>query len=105
MIRYVKKILLGIAILCLFSPMLVQANEKVNLYFFWGDGCPHCAQEKLVLEQLKNKYSELNVYYYEVWNNQNNKKILDRVGKALKEKISGIPFTVIGTNTFTGFFP
>ena len=28
----------------------VFASEKqVNVYFFWGEGCPHCEKEKLFL--------------------------------------------------------
>jgi thiol-disulfide isomerase/thioredoxin len=25
---------------------LAQSNEPVVIYFFWGDGCPHCATQK-----------------------------------------------------------
>ncbi len=26
--------------------------DKTTIYFFWGDGCPHCATEKPFLEDM-----------------------------------------------------
>jgi thiol-disulfide isomerase/thioredoxin len=26
------------------------------VYFFWGDGCPHCEEEKQFLNEMKKKY-------------------------------------------------
>ena len=28
-------------------------EEKVNIYFFYGDGCPHCKKEEEFLDALK----------------------------------------------------
>ena len=28
----------------------LEPKNNVNLYLFWGDGCPHCAHAKDVLE-------------------------------------------------------
>ena len=49
-------------------------EEKINVYFFYGDGCPHCAKEEEFLEELKNEYGDkVNIFYYETWNNVDNK--------------------------------
>ena len=48
-----KKIILSL-ILFIFSSFVFidqsyaheSVNYNVNVYFFWGDGCPHCAAEK-----------------------------------------------------------
>ena len=51
-----KKIirLCGLFILLLLFPLVVNAKDnKVTLYLFHGDGCPHCASE---IEYLKNKF-------------------------------------------------
>ena len=45
-----------------------QEAQPVVLYFFWGDGCPHCAQEKPFLEELKGRYPNLEVRDYEIYN-------------------------------------
>ena len=50
----------------------VNAKEKVNLYLFWGDGCPHCAMEKEYLETLEKEFPNLTIAKYEVWYNEEN---------------------------------
>jgi len=82
---------------------VLAANNPVNIYFFWGDGCPHCAAEKPFLEQLTKKYPEVKIYAFEVWYNRDNLNLLMNVGKILNKDIGGVPFTVIGTNAVTGY--
>ena len=47
---------------------------EARLYFFWGDGCPHCAEAKPVLAQWKQQYPGLTVVEREVWNNAANRE-------------------------------
>jgi len=83
----------------------VKANDPntVNLYFFRGQGCPHCADEEKFLEGMKSKYPELQVKDYEVWYNKDNQKILEKVAEKLNKNVSGVPFTVIADQSFIGF--
>ncbi|MGB9726689.1 MAG: hypothetical protein ACPLXB_01170 [Minisyncoccia bacterium] len=89
-----------------FSPYSsVRAQEKeVNLYFFWGQGCPHCNKEKPFLDNLKQKYPQLHVYDFEVWYNSKNRNLLIEVGKTLKADVSGVPFTVINDQPIIGYY-
>ncbi len=80
-----------------------EEQNKVNIYFFWGEGCPHCAHEKPFLEELKNKYPGIIVHDFEVWENSQNRKLFIEVGKKLNEDISGVPFAIIGDKTFIGY--
>ena len=83
----------------------VFASEKqVNIYFFWGEGCPHCEYEKQFLEKLERKYPEVQVHDFEVWNNSKNRKLLIEVGKKLNVNVSGVPFTIIGEQYFVGWY-
>lgn len=79
-------------------------EKEVNVYFFWSEGCPHCAKEKLFLEKLKQKYSEVKVYDFEIYRNSENRKLLTEVGKKLNVKVVRIPFTAIGEKYFTGWY-
>jgi thiol-disulfide isomerase/thioredoxin len=79
------------------------AQNDATIYFFWGSGCPHCAEEKPFLEQLENTYPSLKVHSYEVWYDESNRALLTKVGKKLNKEISGVPFTIIGEKTFTGY--
>ena len=94
-----------ILILCVFFllPLNISAKEKLNVYFFHGDGCPHCAKETKFLEEIKEKYKYVNVIEYEVWYNEENSDLLKKVKSELNLDNSYIPFTVIGTKYFTGY--
>lgn len=79
-------------------------EEKINLYLFHGQDCPHCAEEKVWLEEIKDKYKkELNVYYYEVWYNAENATLMDQVISELDIKKNAVPLTVIGEKYYVGF--
>lgn len=81
------------------------ASEKeANIYFFWGEGCPHCAKEKPFLEKLEQKYPEVKVYDFEVWHNSKNRDLLIEAGKKLNANVSGVPFTVVGEKYFIGWY-
>lgn len=79
-------------------------NREVNIYFFWGEGCPHCAREEIFLSKLKEKYPEVNIRDFEVWKNSGNRKIYEEFDKKLKTSISGrVPLTVVGDKHFIGY--
>lgn len=74
-----------------------------TIYFFRGDGCPHCAAEEEFLQTLKTEYPTLKVVDYEVWYNQDNVKKLQQVAERLNIKSAGVPVTVIGESVVVGF--
>lgn len=79
-------------------------KNKVNIYFFWGSTCPHCKEEFAFFDEIKEEYGDYyNLYTYEVWENPDNEKIMNQFANALNEKITGVPYTVIGDESFTGF--
>ncbi|MDD3896729.1 MAG: hypothetical protein PHU04_02690 [Candidatus Peribacteraceae bacterium] len=80
-----------------------QAEREVNVYFFWGEGCPHCEKEKPFLEGLQQRYPSVNVHDFEVWNSSENRSLFIQVGKALNADVGGVPFTVIGEQYFVGY--
>ncbi len=79
-------------------------SNGVNVYFFRGDGCPHCEKEKIFLNGLKEKYPQITVRDFEVWKNRENRKIYAEFDKKLNASISGrVPFVVIGDKYITGY--
>ena len=80
-------------------------ENVVNIYFFHGDGCPHCAREETFLEEIKEKYKEkINVIEYETWNNDDNKDLMLKVKEYMGANVNqAVPFTVIGEKNFTGY--
>jgi len=101
--KIVSKIVLIVALFLLIAyPSYAQGNQ-INIYFFWGDGCPHCAEEKPFLENLEKKYSNVKVHDFETWGSSQNRELLARVGDSLQMNIQGVPFTVVGEKYFTGW--
>ena len=79
-------------------------KNKVNIYFFWGSTCPHCKAEFAFFDEIKEEYGDYyNLYTYEVWENPDNEKIMNKFADALNEEVTGVPYTVIGDVSFTGF--
>ncbi len=66
------------------------------IYFFWGDGCPHCAAQKPFLEQLERDYPGLEVRMYETWKDAGNADYLMEMAKAYGTTARGVPMTFIG---------
>ena len=80
-----------------------SSAEGFVLYFFWGDGCPHCEEEKLFLDEMKKDYPNMKILDYEVWYNKQNASLLVKMSKAYRIKSSGVPVTFINGNAFLGF--
>lgn len=80
------------------------SKEKINIYLFYGEGCPHCEELKKFLNSLGNKEkSYFNIYTFEVWNNSTNQQFMKDSAKYLNKEVSGVPFLIIGNNTFEGY--
>jgi len=81
----------------------VQADQPVVIYFFWGDGCPHCSAEKPFLAELQQRYPSVKVHSYEVWNDRVNQLFFRLMGEAYGFEPSAVPTTLIGRNHWVGF--
>lgn len=100
----VKKIIAISALLMVLFASSAKAEASLNTYLFYGEGCPHCAKERLFLfNVLKNEYPSLQIYEYEVYNNRSNSLLLQKVGQSLDADIGGVPFLVIGDKYFIGY--
>jgi glutaredoxin len=83
---------------------LVGDPDKVTIYFFWGDGCPHCVTQKSYLEELKEKYGdEIEIKSYETWKNSANVELFKIVAQAHRIQARGVPTTFIGEKNWVGF--
>ncbi len=89
----------------LFSHPNYQEQEgKANIYLFRGSGCEHCYQFLTYLEAITEKYGEtFNLISYEVWQNENNYQLMEKVSKKLGEKANGVPYIVIGKHFWAGY--
>lgn len=82
-------------------PLKINASEKIQIYLFHSDTCPHCKDEIEFLNKLEKKY-DIEIIKYEVSNEENSQK-MSLVKQAYNIDNPYVPFTTIGTVTFTGF--
>lgn len=83
---------------------ITKEEGKVNIYFFWGDGCPHCESEFAFFDSIESEYGDLyNLYTFETWKNEENAELLKIFSNAMEVESRGVPYTIIGEEVFTGF--
>lgn len=101
----------------LFSILLSGCAEKnydftedadtgnVILYFFWGDGCPHCAAAKPVLKEFNSEYSQLAIRAYEVYYNEANQLLYGQMADKLgvPDTGRGVPLLILGDKYWIGW--
>lgn len=81
-------------------------QESVEIYFFNSAICPHCAKEKEFLNNLKNKYPEIEIKEYELIYHPENKEVLNQFYEkyeVLKREKGFVPITFTPTKYFVGF--
>lgn len=110
-----KKIgLLVILMMILVAPFAVFAEEEgdkkdtkeVNIYFFRGQGCSHCAEAeewfKSIEEELGDRFE---IVDYETWYNEDNAELMKKVAEARgeAEQATGVPYIIVGDKSWIGF--
>lgn len=79
------------------------SNKKTIVYFFRGEGCPHCEEEHHFLDGLKRDRPTLEIREYEVWYNKKNALFMSDMLRAYDVQSSGVPVTCVGDRVFSGF--
>ncbi len=90
-----------VVILLLFC--FAKAQDTLDIYLFYGEGCPHCKKEQTHLKIFEEKYKNISIHRYEVYYNDDNMHLFGIVAKSLDADISGIPFLIIGEDYIVGF--
>ena len=98
-----KKIVFIFTFIFLLLPFSVNANEKVNVYLFYGDGCPHCSALEEYLDENYSNDKDVKVYKYEVWNDVTNQELWKKVEDVTGEEAKGVPYFVIGKEVIQGY--
>lgn len=101
--KILKYFLVFIALFSFILPVNAKENDKITLYLFYGDGCPHCAEEKLFLDEIKGSYDNFEIVMYEVWKDKDNQDFLNKVKSELGIERSGVPVTIIGDTYMVGW--
>ncbi|MEJ5201147.1 MAG: thioredoxin family protein [Anaerolineales bacterium] len=101
--------LIGLLLLLVLSPsqpaqaQTATPENKIVIYFFWGDGCPHCANAKPFLEELKKNHPQVEVRAYEVWYVDENQELLKKMAATYGFEATAVPTFFIGTQYWVGY--
>ncbi|MFN8190656.1 MAG: thioredoxin family protein [Nocardioidaceae bacterium] len=79
------------------------SEQPTVVYFFWGDGCPHCAEAEPFLAELADQHPGLEIRAFEVWHDKANAARLEEMAAAYGIEASGVPVIFIGQNAWVGF--
>ena len=79
-------------------------DKKVNVYIFRGSTCSHCFD---AIDHFSSIYKDegkyFNVKTYEVWSNEDNNELMEKVAEKLGDEVSGVPYIVIGKKSWSGY--
>ena len=101
-----KRITYILLFLVLFTPCIIFGSEKdLNIYLFYGDGCPHCEAFMEYMDGLSDEEkSRFELVKYEVWYDEDNGTLMNDVAKAIGDSdVTGVPYIVIGKKSFSGY--
>lgn len=96
-------VLIQLAQVAAASAPVAAAGEKPVLFFFWGEGCPHCARAKPFLDGLKRRHPSLEVRSFEVFGDERNRQLLMEMARRHGTMARGVPMFFIGGRYFSGF--
>lgn len=85
-----------------------ESNDKITIYMFRGKGCDFCRAFLNYLNSITNDYGKyFNLESYEVWNDTNNRNMLNTIAEFLGYNPYGsnfgVPFIIIGNKVFPGY--
>lgn len=84
--------------------MAEEGSNEVNVYFFRGEGCSHCAEAEAWFESIEEEYgSKFKIVDYETWYNSENAELMQKVAKARGETAEGVPYIIVGNKSWNGF--
>jgi len=84
------------------SAATAGSNDTI-VYYFYGQGCPHCAKVEPFMANMTQKYPDLDIRMLEIWYNQTNQLIYTQANtRAGITTPPGVPEIVIGKTVLVG---
>ena len=106
--KTIKKLLLVLLLAVTVMPIIANAEGKkiTTVYFFRGEGCPHCSEALEWFDSLDKKTKDkFELVQYETWYDKENSELMKTVAKTIGDNTNnlGVPYIVIGDKSFIGF--
>ncbi len=85
------------------NPEEATPADKVVIYFFWGEGCPHCAAAKPILQAMVDENPQLVLKSFEVYNDPASQEIFKRMTDAYGFEPRAVPTIMVADRYWEGF--
>lgn len=102
--RWLRLLILAF-ILALARATSPAAASTVDLYVFWGEGCPHCEEQKPFLRALAARYPALTIHSHEVWTATGDRTLFSTLARFHGIEASAVPTVFVGGRAFVGDSP
>lgn len=105
--RHLVAVLLAVAVVL--SPLVAVGRSTAEppartvLYFFWAEGCPHCAAAKPMLAGLQKRHPELEVRSFEVSGSPENQRLFAAMAAKSGFQPTGVPAFFLGSQHWVGY--
>ncbi|MCK5320689.1 DUF2330 domain-containing protein, partial [Candidatus Parcubacteria bacterium] len=80
-----------------------ETAAKFEIDFFTGESCPHCEKAKSFLDKMGYAYPDLKINTYEIYSNDDNKKLYQQIVDEKQIGSAGVPLIIIGDEYVLGF--
>jgi len=98
----ISVLLFFLIIFSLIAPIAYAQQEPIDIVYFYGKTCPHCAAFEEWLDEIGDEY-QINPVGFEVYSNQSNLKLAKDLAEEYGESFHGVPMIFICDQTFIGF--
>jgi len=97
-----RKLLLFVILFLAAVPFICADDKPIDVVYFYGNSCPHCADFERWLEDNKDP-SKINPIGFEVYSNESNRELAQKIVSDYGESFRGVPMIFIGDEVFFGF--
>ncbi len=81
----------------------ISFAQVLDIYYFYGETCPHCSKVKPTLDTLEQKYEgEIVIHRYEVYKNSDNQALFKEFLKTHNKTSSGVPALFVSDEFLIG---
>ncbi len=114
-IKIAAGLFIALALVCTIFFVIPQYTEKASLtgiensvqdrvivYFFYGEECPHCHNVMPFVESLKQKYPNVDFQILEIYHNTTNQALSVSLNKKFGIENAGVPEVIVGNVILIG---
>jgi thiol-disulfide isomerase/thioredoxin len=89
------------------APVLADEapGTRLGLYVFWGEGCPHCEEQKPFLAELAARHPGLVVHSHEIWLSDADHALFRTLARMHGIEAGAVPTVFVGGRAFIGDAP